>query len=208
MDIKSEKGPVNWLSVIVLTLAALPFLWGAAHTSYRSLWFKYAAERAEGTVVNVSTGTPDLTVEYRTKDGEVLRTETGGSDFYKGIAQGGKLTVFYDPQNPRDARVDLWLEHWITPILLVIPGGLIMLAMVLITSSLRTNIFARTRLGTGGTPVPADFVRVRLSVDLDSELDATRAPGNFRLTEQVYRMELPFQRKPPSKAQSSPITKM
>jgi hypothetical protein len=156
-----------------------------------------------------------------------------------------------------------------------------MLAMALITSSLRTNIFARTRLETGGTPVPADFLRVRLSVDLDSELDATRAPGDFKLTEQdgryelthngrkrdpydpavqrelglcyvveakgkdpktgaerlfesepltsnperllqgrpitvyvdpkrpeVYRMELPFQKKAPPKGQSSPITKL
>ena len=178
----------SWVTGITLTLVALPFLLGAAYTSYRSLWFKYAAERAEGVVVEVSSGTPDLKVEYKTRSGEELRTETGGSDFYKGIGQGDKLTVFYDPRNPKDARVDLWLEHWIFPILLAVPGGIIMLAMVLITSQLRKDPFARPRLETGGTPVPAEFMRVRLGVDLD--LDRERAAGDFRLSEQDGRYEL------------------
>ncbi len=207
------------------------------------------------------------------------RIESGGSDYYKGYARGDKLTVFYDAQNPADARIDLWLEHWILPILVVIPGAVILLAMFLITSHMRKDPFARPQLEKGGTLVPAEFLRVRLSVDLD--LDRERAAGDFKLTErdghyelihngekrdpydpavqrelglcyvieakgkdpktgterlfesdplpsnperliqgrtitvyvdpkrpEVYRMELPFQKKAPSKAQSSPITKL
>lgn len=276
---ESFKSTGTWTAAITLTLVALPFLWGAGYMSYRSLWFQHAAARAEGTVVEVSDGTPELTVEYRSASGEVLRTETGGSDYYKGIARGDKLTVFYDPQHPKDARVDLWLENWILPLITAVPGILILGTMLLIVTHLRKDPFARPQLETGGTLVQAEFVRVRLGVDLD--LDLERAPGDFRLTEQdgryelahngrkrdpydpavqrelglcyiveargkdpktgaerlfesdpldsnpgrliqgrtisvyvdpkrpeIYRMELPFQRKAPSKAQSNPITKM
>jgi hypothetical protein len=126
----------DWTAIITLALAVVPFLWGAGYMTYRSLWFQHAAARAEGTVVEVSDGTPALTVEYRTAGGEMLRTESGGSDFYRGIARGDFLLVFYDPQNPADARIDLWLEHWILPIITAFPGVLILLSMALIMTHL------------------------------------------------------------------------
>jgi Protein of unknown function (DUF3592) len=184
---KSGNG-TSWLIFIVITLAALPFLLGAAYTAYRSLWFQYAAQRAEGTIVEVSEGTPELKVEFRTKDGQVRRTETGGSDLYKGYAKGDKITVFYDPQQPARARVDLWLEHWIIPTILLVPGAIILLAALLMSSTWRRDAFARPQLETGGIPVEAEFVRVRLGVDLD--LDRPRAPGDFRLTEKDSRYQL------------------
>jgi hypothetical protein len=156
--------------------------------SYRSLWFQYGAARTEGTIVEVSEGTPSLTVEYRPADDDPRRIESGGSDYYRGYARGDKLTVFYDPQDPADARIDLWLEHWILPILVLVPGAGILLAMFLITSHMRKDPFARPQLEIGGTRVPAEFVRVRLSVDMD--LDRERAAGDFRLTERDGRYEL------------------
>src|SRR5262245_24033745 len=188
MRIQKPGSGTSWLIFIVITLAALPFLLGAAYTAYRSLWFQHSAERAEGTIVEVSEGTPELKVEFRTKDGQVRRTETGGSDLYKGHAKGDKITVFYDPQQPARARVDLWLEHWIIPTILVVPGAIILLAALLISSSWRRDPFARPQLETGGVPVQAEFARVRLGVDLD--LDRPRAPGNFKLTEKDGRYEL------------------
>jgi Protein of unknown function (DUF3592) len=185
---ESFKSTGTWAAAITLTLAALPFLWGAGYMTYRSLWFQHGAARAEGTVVEISEGTPSLTLEYRTTGGNVRRIESGGSDYYKGYARGDKLTVFYDAQNPADARIDLWLEHWVLPILVVIPGAVILLAMFLITSHMRKDPFARPRLEKGGTLVPAEFLRVRLSVDLD--LDRERAAGDFKLTERDGHYEL------------------
>src|SRR6185503_7000773 len=148
----------TWIPFIVLSLVALPFLAGAAYSAYKSLWFKYAAERAQGTVVEVSQGAPELTVEYRTKSGEVLRTTTAGSDLYRDIARGDSLPVFYDPREPANARVDLWLENWIVPLLLLVPGAIIMLAAGLIGSAFRSDPFGGRKLAAGGTPVQAEFV--------------------------------------------------
>jgi len=126
----------NRTAAIALTLAVLPFLWGAAYTGYRSLWFKYAAERSVGTVAETAADGA-LKVEYLTKDEVLLTTESGGSDYYKGYQPGDKLTVLYDPEDPADARIDLWLEHWILPLLIAFPGVMIMFAMLLIFSHLR-----------------------------------------------------------------------
>jgi hypothetical protein len=125
----------NWVAALTLTLAALLFLLPAVYMSYRSLWFQHAAARANGSVVETADD-GSLTVEYVTRDEQVLRAETGGSDYYKGYARGDRLTVFYDPRNAQDARVDLWLEHWILPLLVAIPGLLMMLTMLLILSQL------------------------------------------------------------------------
>jgi len=181
----------TWVPLIVIALVALPFLGGAAYTAYRSLWFQFAAARAEGTVVEVSEGTPSLTVEYRTAGGEVLRTETGGSDYYRHLANGDFVLVFYDPQKPADARVDLWLEHWIVPLILLVPGSLIMLAAWLIGSGFRSNFFShRKPLATGGVPVQAEFVRVRVGMDMDRLLASRRNVGSFSLTDEDGRCEL------------------
>ena len=129
------RNRIHWPAAITLTLAALPFLLGAAYASCRSVWFQYGAERSNGTVID-TTADGFLTVEYLTADEKLFSTRTGGSDYYKGYVPGDKLTVFYDPKDPEDARVDLWLEHWIVPLLLLFPGAIIMLATVLISSHL------------------------------------------------------------------------
>jgi len=176
------------VTTILMTLVALPFLLGAAYMTYRSLWFQHAAARAEGTIVAVSSGTPTLTVEFRATAGETKRIESAGSDLYKDYATGDTLTVFYDPQRPADARLDLWIENWLLPLITVCPGAIIVLAMTLIVSSFRKDPFAP--LKTGGTLVQAEFLRVRLSVDMDADMDMERAPGEFRLTEENGRWEL------------------
>ena len=68
------RGRIHWPAAITLTLAALPFLLGAAYTGYRSLWFQYAAERSNGTVVDTTAdgfrvlawvvGIPGLALAY------------------------------------------------------------------------------------------------------------------------------------------------
>lgn len=114
---------------ILLGTIALPFILGASYMTYRSLWFQFAAIRAEGTVVDISDGTPTLTVEYSTGMGTTLTTTSAGSDLYQGIARGDRLAVFFDPKNPADARIDLFIENWLLPIVTLFPGAILLLAM-------------------------------------------------------------------------------
>ena len=89
----------SWIVNRVFAVAALPFVLGAAYASYRTLYFKYAAAQAPGTVIEVAGAPPALVVEYATvrrgaapqpsddpeyRAGEVKvwRTESAGSDFY------------------------------------------------------------------------------------------------------------------------------
>lgn len=151
---------------------------------------QHAAARAEGTVIEITGRAPTLVVEYRTASGEVLLTESAGSDLYKGIALRDKLTVFYDPQHPSDARLDLFIENWLLPLLVGTPGVIILMAMLLITPRMGRDPFARPQLKSGGTLVQAKFAKVRVSVDMNRAFGASRATGSFTLNEQDGRYEL------------------
>lgn len=117
----------------VFLLAALPFLLGAGYMSYRTLWFKLAGERAVGTVVGITSGTPSLVVEYLTASEELFTTESAGSDLYRDIALRDKLTVFYDPRNPSDARLDLFVENWVLPLVVGFFGLFVVLAWLAVS---------------------------------------------------------------------------
>lgn len=97
---------------LILIACALPPALASFYTIYRTLWFKVAATEVEGIVVHVATGTPKLTVEYTAPNGLPMRTVSAGSDFYADIRVGEKLTVYYDPKRPADARIDLFIENW------------------------------------------------------------------------------------------------
>jgi hypothetical protein len=112
----------------VFLLAALPFMLGAGYLSYRTLWFKLAGERTQGTVVEVTRGTPSLVVEYLARNEELFTTTSAGSDLYRDIAVRDKLTVYYDPRNPSDARIDLFVENWVLALAVAFPGLLIVIA--------------------------------------------------------------------------------
>jgi hypothetical protein len=45
--------------------------------------------------------------------------------------------VFYDARRPEDARIDLFLENWLQPILVGIVGGMVVGAMAFIVAQLR-----------------------------------------------------------------------
>jgi len=168
-------------STIILALIALPFVCGALYMTYRSLWFQFAAVRAEGTVIEISSGTPTLTVEFPTGKGETLRTTSVGSDLYSGISRGDRLAVFFDPNNPADARINLFVENWLLPLVTMIPAAIILL----VAWGLRGNAFpsSRPRFKSGGTPVQAEFVRVRIEVDMQRIFKESRNVGSFSLEE-------------------------
>jgi hypothetical protein len=131
-------------AAIVLVLMLAPFVLGTAHATWRALWFVGWAERAEGTVVERPEGSlPSLVVAYTTKQGQTLRIESDGAEAYRGIAVGDTVTVFHDARRPYDARLDLFLELWLRPMILAGLTLVVGLPAVFIARSLHRGRPAR-----------------------------------------------------------------
>ena len=129
--------------VSVLALFLLP----AAFSTYQALWFRFAAAQAEGEVVElalVSAEGPKLTsliVRYEVAgaaaSAKPLRIESDGTQAYAEFKVGDRLRVFYDPQQPENARLDLFWELWIGSILLGGVAAVMGLIMALIARGLK-----------------------------------------------------------------------
>lgn len=130
--------------VVCLAVLLLPLLLGTGYSSWRSLWFLYGAAAAPGTVVERSDeGAPSVVVAFADAEGRDRRTTSGGSDFYADIAVGDRITVYYDPADPDSARLDLFLELWIVPLLLGSFSLVLLLAGAVVVSSLRRPFSTR-----------------------------------------------------------------
>ena len=125
----------RWILIATFSVVTLPFVLGVGAMVNRTLWFKFRAARAKGTVIEKTGGqAPSLTVRYRTEDGQVLRTTSDGSATYRRIGTGATITVLYDPARPERARLDLFLENWLRTILLGLLGAMVSGAMLFIVS--------------------------------------------------------------------------
>jgi hypothetical protein len=84
--------------------------------AYKSVWFQYLAEHTEGKVIEIiQDGLPSLVVEYHV---------------------GDTLTVFYDADDPENARLDLFLQLWLGTILMGGLTSIVLLAAILIGQGL------------------------------------------------------------------------
>ncbi len=126
-------------TLIGMTLMLAPFVLLTGYLAYKSVWFQYVAEQAKGTVIEIKQdGVPSLVVEYHTRQGASLTTQSDGSTAYDGYRVGDTLTVFYDAADPENARLDLFLELWLGTILMGGLTGIILLMAILIGRSLTT----------------------------------------------------------------------
>jgi hypothetical protein len=73
-------------------------------------------------------------VRFTTADDEVVRFRSGTDA--AGSRVGASVRVLYDPANPRDARVDLWLARWIPAV------GPILFGLFMITSIIQFERFS------------------------------------------------------------------
>ena len=122
-------GSSRSIGLKVCLVAALPFVLSATYMSYRSLWFRFAAAQAQGTMVEITSGgAPSLVVEYPARGEQLFTTRSAGSDFYRDIAVRDKITVYYDPDDPFDARLALFVENWVLPLAAGFPGIILLLA--------------------------------------------------------------------------------
>jgi hypothetical protein len=127
------------LMAIAFLVVALPFVLGSGWMVYRALWFSFLAERSEGRVVRISgEAAPSLQVEYRGADGRQLRIESDGSVSYRDFRKGDRIRVFYHPDKPELARLDLFLELWLAPLLMVALTAVVFLPIMFLTGLARS----------------------------------------------------------------------
>lgn len=139
--------PKRNLAIYVVISAALTLFLlviPAASSTYRALWFSFAAERVLGVVVEISPDdVPVLVVEYRevnTSSVGPQRLQSYGSDLYADYRVGDKVGVLYDPVLPgMGARLDLFLELWFGAIFLWIAA----LVGAAVTRSIAKGLTAR-----------------------------------------------------------------
>jgi len=126
---KSIFHPEHRSLLIGLVLMLAPFVSLTGYLAYKSLWFQYLAERTEGTIIEIKQdGLPSLVVEYRTLQGKTLTTHSDGSGAYEDYHVGDTLTVFYDAEDPENARLNVFLELWLGTILM---GGLTSIVLLM-----------------------------------------------------------------------------
>lgn len=130
----SHASAMRWGVAVVL----LPFVAAAVYATAQAVWFVSAAARAEGTVVAKSEdGLPSLTVAYMPRGAaEPLQIESDGTESYGAVPLGAKITVFYDAERPAHARLDLFLELWLWPMIFGVLALLVALPFLLALRSL------------------------------------------------------------------------
>mgnify|MGYP001611037284 CR=1 FL=1 len=158
----------NRVMIAVLLAVSLPCLLGAAYTSYRSLWFQYVAEQAQGRIIAKTDDVPQLTVEYRTAGGQTRQVQSAGSDLYENYMVGDRVAVYYDAQQPADVRLGLFVEMWLFPTLLSVFGGFFFLPVVFMSAGQLRRWRSRVDLDRQGKIVQAEYIGYRLTMDLDS----------------------------------------
>jgi len=123
---------------IVVLINVLPFLLGTLYSFWRTLWFLLAATAINGTVVEISNDElPALVVAYEPSDGTQIRIQSDGSHAYDDVSVGDTIRVLYDPDSPQTARLDLFLELWLGPIIMAGLSGLICGSIYLIARFLK-----------------------------------------------------------------------
>ncbi|PKM37221.1 MAG: hypothetical protein CVV06_07005 [Gammaproteobacteria bacterium HGW-Gammaproteobacteria-10] len=105
---------VRSIGLMAMLITLTPFVLITLFLCYKSLWFQYAAERTEGRIVEINVESlPSLVVEYSTAKTGPLHIESDGAEANRAYQVGDELTVFYDPADPNNAKLDLFLELWL-----------------------------------------------------------------------------------------------
>lgn len=155
----------NRVMIGVLLAVSLPCLLGAAWLGGNALWDRHMGQQAVGTIVEIQGDVPALVVEFDAGGGVKRRVESAGSDLNKNYAVGDRLGVFFHPERPQDARLDLFVENWLFPLLLGVFGGFFALPLLFV---LRPGGASSRRLASGGSRVMAEYVGVQPALDFEA----------------------------------------
>lgn len=174
----------NAIMIVVLLLVSLPCLIGAGYMAYRSLGFVFGAERAPGQIVDIAGDTPTLTAEFTTAAGQRRTVRSFGSDLYANYALGDPVGVYYDARQPADARLDLFAEMWMLPMLLGLFGGFFFVPLLFLGGGALRRRSRRGNLDRDGQVVQAQYTGYRLVFDMKTLRQRPGGTGSVRLESQ------------------------
>jgi hypothetical protein len=181
---------------VVLLAVSLPCLLAAGWLLGRALWDRSFAQEAVGSVVEISGEVPALTVEFDAGEASLRRVVSAGSDLHRNYAVGDRIRVWFDPAQPQAARLDIFIDNWLFPLLLGVFGGFFALPLLFVPD-LRPFRWPRRRaLATGGSRVQADFDGVRPVLDVEAMRRLPRSPGSVSLEQEDGRYTLLHDGKP------------
>ncbi|PPE73673.1 hypothetical protein C3942_12830 [Solimonas fluminis] len=165
---------------LVLLAISLPCLLGAAWLLGRALWDRQFAQEAVGRVVEIRGDVPALVVEFDAGGGVKRRVESAGSDLHRNYREGDRIRVWFNPDRPQDARLDIFIDNWLFPLLLGVFGGFFALPL-LFMGGWGGRRGGSDRLDSGGSRIMAELVELRPEVLLEA---LPRGVGNFSLESQ------------------------
>jgi hypothetical protein len=174
----------NIVMVVVLLMVSLPCLLGTGYMLSRSIGFALFADRAEGRIVETGSGTPELTVEYTTSSGQARKVVSAGSDLYANYAVGDRVRVLYDADQPADARLDLFVEQWMLPLILGVFGSFFFVPVLLMGGSALRGLLRRGNLDRDGLIVQAQYTGFRFALDAKSLRQRQGGIGTVQLLSQ------------------------
>ena len=130
-------GTISRWVVVILLLFGAPFAGVGLYEAAEVQRDLSRAARAQGTVVDNAyqttfdgthqTGAYYPVVEFAAAEGQTVRFTDGVGSLPPDYTVGAPVTVFYDPSDPRTARLASWKRLWFAPTLLVVvgllPGG-------------------------------------------------------------------------------------
>jgi hypothetical protein len=115
-ELKIASALLIGVTVILVAVAILFFM--------RTRNFLEGSLSAEGVVVDFGTRYQDGStyyhpiVEYDLPNGETVVFQSGAGSKPPAYSVGEEVQVFYDPEDPKDARIDDWLDLYLVTLIL------------------------------------------------------------------------------------------
>ncbi len=137
--------------VLIATAIGIILLAAAGVTFLSNLYFVDHAELAKGTVTNISTSIdPDdestsycPVVEFTTKAGQVVSYDSNVCSSPAAYAVGDKVDVYYDPQNPQNARLNTFWSQNLSSLSLFCLGLPFLLIGLFLGLAVRKSVFTK-----------------------------------------------------------------
>ena len=129
--IEQLQGRIRQIAGIVMLCITVPCWAGAAFLVWQSAQYLSQGVSVSGEIFRISGRVPQLKVRYQAVEGEEFEIESIGSEFQSHLERGESVPVLYLPQNPANARLNLFADMWLRPILLVIFGAIFIVPWVL-----------------------------------------------------------------------------
>jgi hypothetical protein len=166
--------------LVKLVFFGFGFIWIAfgAFFFIDAKFFSSKAYKGTGTVVELkkvrrlstsSSGSPSHVttyypvVRYQTKNGKNVTFTSSSGSYPAPYKRGDRVTILYDPENPRKARIKSFSSMWLAPILGFGIGGILFVTGSVILTWGRFSGSKREWFKSNGIPIMAEIEKIRVN---------------------------------------------